>query len=417
MPCSKPASKAITITAVAFFSVITPLEETFASFKWLDIARIYDDYSAIIDFFIYLIIFTGIAQATLGKRFGEKGGKAITTGIGILLAISLAVTEKTMDFNLRAFGPVAACLFVALVGISLFFIAKELGGGSAGAAAVAFIIAYFSLRAVTPAVFNWLADKVPIIHVVLAVAIFVAIYQVIATTLHKMTPGAGALSSVLHEPKEVARRILPGYEKWEQLRLEAATVGRKIEPLLAQEHKESKQIIADLEAAAKLIDEQRESEKARAVIAKHLVDIIPREHHLVQALNAVREIDARIEAFDLSLFGNLRKVYPKLSAKRRDLLKAAILQEREKIGCEEKIKSLSVGAERIATNIVNCLKIAAENLTAGYVEEAKRWIGEAIKYESETTSLLTRIRKLEALLMQLASRQLKEFKLAQAISK
>ena len=44
-------------------------------------------------------------------------------------------------------------------------------------------------------------------------------------------------------------------------------------------------------------------------------------------------------------------------------------------------------------------------------------VGEAIKYESETTSLLTRIRKLEALLMQLASRQLKEFKLAQAISK
>ena len=41
-----------------------------------DMTEFYGKYSNFVDFLLYLILFIGIAQMTLGKRFEGRGGKA-----------------------------------------------------------------------------------------------------------------------------------------------------------------------------------------------------------------------------------------------------------------------------------------------------------------------------------------------------
>ncbi|MCB0749647.1 MAG: hypothetical protein KDC90_19480, partial [Ignavibacteriae bacterium] len=53
------------------------LSEILSPFQSVDISQIYDSYSSIIDFIIYLILFTGLSQVSLGKRLESNGGKAV----------------------------------------------------------------------------------------------------------------------------------------------------------------------------------------------------------------------------------------------------------------------------------------------------------------------------------------------------
>ncbi|MFC1606834.1 hypothetical protein ACFL47_02595 [Candidatus Latescibacterota bacterium] len=50
------------------------VDDLFSPFDGVDFSQTYDQYSSIIDFIIYAIMFVGISQATLGKRFEGKGG-------------------------------------------------------------------------------------------------------------------------------------------------------------------------------------------------------------------------------------------------------------------------------------------------------------------------------------------------------
>ena len=56
------------------------------------IHTVYRKFDVLIDAAIYLVIFLGLAQATIGRKFEyKKGGRAITIGIGIVLAFGLAL--------------------------------------------------------------------------------------------------------------------------------------------------------------------------------------------------------------------------------------------------------------------------------------------------------------------------------------
>ena len=79
---------------------------------------------------VYLVIFTGLAQVTLGRHFGEsRGAKAIVAGIGFLLAVSLAAMETTMGFNITQFGPYAAAILVILAAAVFYKLLNALGVG------------------------------------------------------------------------------------------------------------------------------------------------------------------------------------------------------------------------------------------------------------------------------------------------
>ena len=83
----------------------------------MDFGIWYERYGAIIDFFVYLLLFGGLARVTLEKRFPGRGGQALTLALGLALALALAVAERTMGFNLGSLGPLALGIVLLLLGV------------------------------------------------------------------------------------------------------------------------------------------------------------------------------------------------------------------------------------------------------------------------------------------------------------
>ena len=63
------------------------IENILQPLAWINLSPLYNAYSGLIDFFIYALIFIGAAQTTLGKRFPDNGGRAISIGTGLTLAL------------------------------------------------------------------------------------------------------------------------------------------------------------------------------------------------------------------------------------------------------------------------------------------------------------------------------------------
>ncbi len=163
-----------------------------------DLSKVYDKFSALIDAGIYLVIFLGLAQATIGKKFENKGGKVMVVGIALVLALGLALWERQAGFNLKSFGPIAALILLGLLGFMIWYLLKDVKIpclGEIGKIAIIYIVIYSMFNATVPGIVWWLNTKVPIIGGLLALlflAFFVIlIIQVIRCLMEHVGGGDG----------------------------------------------------------------------------------------------------------------------------------------------------------------------------------------------------------------------------------
>ena len=106
------------------------IEAFFKPFAYLDIEHIYETYHAIIDFLLFTLTFTSIAQATVGKRLSTTAGgpgRSLSVGLGIVLGLSLVLTETALGFSLRSLGPVAALVIGSVAVLLLYRVTRQLG--------------------------------------------------------------------------------------------------------------------------------------------------------------------------------------------------------------------------------------------------------------------------------------------------
>jgi len=71
----------------------------------------YEQYSFIIDAFLFLMIFLGLGQAAFGEHFKNRGGRAVYIGIGLFLSFGLLLWEEQTGFRiLYHIGPLGLIL-------------------------------------------------------------------------------------------------------------------------------------------------------------------------------------------------------------------------------------------------------------------------------------------------------------------
>ncbi len=79
---------------------------------------------------IYLIVFIGLSQTILSKKFQGRGGKAVVISVGLILTIAMITAEKSFGFNIKTFGPVAVWIIIFLISTVLFHTIKHIGAGT-----------------------------------------------------------------------------------------------------------------------------------------------------------------------------------------------------------------------------------------------------------------------------------------------
>lgn len=392
----------LTLTSIAQAGL---LEDAFAPLRDLDVASFYATYSSVIDAIIYCIIFVGLAQVTLGKRFGNtRGGKAVVVGVGLALALSLVIMEQALDFSIAQFGPYAGVMFVILAASVLFYLLKTLGVDNIGSFCTSYVVVYFMLRAVLPSFFYWVQANAPGLHGLIALGALICLFAAVWKLVGGFWPGDGGEASKLRitpfPPRERPT-------KSPRIRAEAGEGFRllqgKLGDIQKQRVKDSEAIIADLNKMVLVVEQHGDTPGSRNFISQTLSrDIIPREHRLNTSLRALRKLYDRVEKLELGMLAQLKNLPP---AKRKAVEKE-IRERLRKLSAEERIKTIEDKMQNHDRLFRSKLKQAVQQVNAGRMDDAKRALLEARDAESHIRELEGEIEKLSVLLRSLASKEI-----------
>ncbi len=376
-------------------------DQSLEPFKGFSMEGLYLEHGPLIDFIIYLFIFVTIAKIALANRFEGRQANMLAGALGTALAVSLALTERKFGFGLRSFGPIAAFVIILFVGFILYMVVHHIGGGRAGSGAIAFVIVYFLMRAVSPILFNWLEEKAPFIHGVLGIAVIIAIWQAFSSFVHLKNP---SLKNVwVRQPASAPESGLTVQELTTEKRL----IRGRLEKITRRERKQSREIIADLKETINIVDEHGNTLHGRNLIAQKLQDIAPREHDILNKLTYLKNLDQWLKKFDFRQLKELREKYTGASKKGKELVRKEILEQRQKLNIEEEIENIDYEVKKYQEDFRHYLNMAINYLNATGFEEAKKWLYKAMDCEKGAASLFKKMKRFEDMLLRLTKIEVK----------
>lgn len=381
------------------YNVIDTLLSPFAG---IDLGQTYDAYTSLIDFAIYTMLFTGIAQATLGQRFTSRGGKAVVTAVGLVLAIGLVISETMLGFNLRSFGPLAAGLFIFLVGFCLYLGIKTAGMDAASASSITFVVVYFSIRAVAPGFFDWMTGNRHIawLHSILLIAVLFSLYKVVRLILPGNKSDLAIGEKIRTGPKEF-------FEHMQAEKQEKDFIGAHLEKITHNAEKTSKKVLEDLQEVRKLIEVFGHSAKGRFLLAKKIQTLTPKEYELARMLKALQERVEKLATFDHTHFEKLKKIWHDLSSDMRKEVEEEIRAEWKKIRAENQLAHLHQAATQYDHHFQHAIRMIIASLKAHRSAEALSWTDEAIKWERHSLQTLVKVGKIEKRLQSYIDHEIK----------
>lgn len=384
----------------------------------LDITGTYERHSSVIDFLLYLILFVGVTQSKLSKRFTGRGGRAVVIAVGLILAIALS----NSPFTIKRMWPVAAAIIISLIVIIVFLTLNKIIRSHAISLSISFITAYFITRSVFPEYFKPLQNEwAGLLHGLFYVAVLIVIFRI----PHTIFPANGKRMKDLakkldREAKSLNKDFFTGrqgkdrvYEKSEEFGREEE-LAKMLEGITKREEKESKQIIQDLQDIRRVIEQYGNSRKAGKLISKKIRDILPKKHDMETKLVYIKEITARLEQFDTSLFTQLRDNYGNLSDQEKKVVREEIEQELEKLKAEKEIiVQLAPMMEQYNHKMEQFLSSAINKLREGDRRRAIACLQEAITHEKGIQDLAQRTSGLERLIRRITEKEFKNIRLSQ----
>jgi hypothetical protein len=371
------------------------IDDLFSPFDGVDFSRTYDQYSSIIDLFIYAIMFVGISQATLGRRFEGKGGKAVVSAVGMVLAIGLTISERTLGFNLRSFGPLAAGLFIFFVGFMIYMGIKTAGMDGASSGSIALVITYFSIRAVAPSFFDWMAGNkyTSWLHAVLLIAVLISVYRIFRLIMPGRDKHLG--KAALKFAKENTKKPQEMLAQLHDEKREKEFIKTRLEKITESAIKNSGQIILELVDVKKLIEQYGGTVHGRYLLARKIETITPKEHQARRLFASIQEMVKKLSEFDHNNFDKLKDQYHKLSHAARKEIHAEFKAEWHKIGAEKDIARHEKELSEYDRNFAHAVSMVIVALKADKIKTAHSWIDEAIKWEKRVHKSFKELEHLE----------------------
>ncbi|MEK7476387.1 MAG: hypothetical protein AAB152_12245 [Candidatus Coatesbacteria bacterium] len=350
----------------------------FDSLKYLDLSGIYAQYSSLIDLTLYFIIFLGLSKFVFDKRFPGRGGKAITIGVGAVLAVSLAVAEGRLGFNLQSFSPIAGLIVILAVGFVLYALWRGMGTPVWISILISLVVMYFGVGSVTPAFLVWVGAHIPLLYVAVVLAIVVLVI-------------AGLFSLMDHIEGSKLSHYLDPAPGWERDPRAKQDVLREEESMLALEQRVGGEVAHGLKESYL----QLARHGAKPVLAERIqsavIDAQDKEHLLMQKLDYLDTVNKKLKAFDLGLFHNLTREYTRLTAAQQPKMRKFIERERSRFFEEADIEDLASKAKAALAEYQATLQRAADELHKNNAPKATEWLKRAVDLEEVVNRMLRKL--------------------------
>lgn len=385
---------------------IFTFNEILKPFEYLDIGSIYNHYSFLIDAIIIFFVLFGVTQVTLGKRFEGRGGRAITIGTALALSAGFLLMEKTMNFSLRSFGPLAVAVILTLVGFVFYRMLISLGFSRTNSICLSYIIDYLSLRLVSPSIFDWIASKTPFINGILGIGFLIAIIKFIFSLFsrHSLKSLSGKLPSNI----DVEGHTEDFDKEIDEDKKEIKTIRSKLIKSTKKEIKDSDEMIETINEMIKLIDEYGTAPHAVKELSENLNKIKDKEHYAMIYFNYINKIMDRIGRFDNDFYTDLKAEYETAQGKEQKRLKKKEIEtEEKKREIEGIIKKIEKHILQQTSEFNQALNYAVQSLKSRNPADAVNYLKTSLKIEQKIKTLYEQMKKLEVDLKKLTRRSIK----------
>lgn len=366
------------------------------SLRGFDLAPFYDAHAAFIDLCIYFMLFAGLAQATIGRHFNSRGGTAVSVAVGFMLAVGLAVSERSVGFNLRTLGSFAAILLIILVGVALFLGLRTAGMQTVGSLGFSVVVMYVALLVVVPQLADLFIahpDIAVVIHVILVIAIGIVVF-----TGFKLLIPAGRQPWNPASLRRPFRPVAPSPEKRTRLASnikEASFIKKKLVTITEAAEQTSQQIQDGMGKLKRLIATRGETLNGRQEIANSLNTISPKENRVFQALQYLKDVVQKLSTFDYRNFIKLREEFRNMPAGDRNQKRQELIDEWKKLGAEQELQRLEQSVAAYDRDFTQAVNMAVQSLKNHRSDEAVRWIDKSVTCEQQVQRILHDIRNLE----------------------
>lgn len=365
-------------------------------FAHWNIGATYERYSAFFDVVVYCTIFIALAHVVFLRRFPGRAGKAMATTIGLALGISLAVAGQQYGFSLRAAGPLAVLLLLLLVGFLIFHTLLHIQVSWTLAVPLTYVIMYLFLRAMSPALFDTVAQTVPFISLLSVLMFLICVWQI---GVHLWPKRYGA--NVAHTSDA---GFVAGLDRKDEER-EVKVEKRVAKHMAPEAYRETSRLENNLEAVQKEMQKDRPEWRAAA---QTLSDIAHRSDEVIQAVDKIRILDRRLKNFDLRELQQLSEYYGQLNDSDKARLKEQIQLERGKIIQEHAINQLAERCENRHGEIRRLLDDAQRACYTGSRDLVRSQVATAMAMEEQQRIDLRSLRNSERRLLDLTRLKLKK---------
>ncbi len=370
-----------------------PIDTLLEPFQGIDIATTYQSHGVLIDFVIYVVIFTGLTRFVFSKRFPDRGGRAITIGVAIALSAGMAVFSSQTGFRLGNLGSIAAILLLALFGVLIFALVKHLGGHTANSGIIAFLAAYMITRAAFPEVYEWAAQAQFARWLDAAVLLAIPVLVVLLVVRNKPAFLQGLGKRLTEIPKN------PQAEQAKREELKGLQTAKQEE---RQAYKDEKHALLAEKATGKDIDTlisilKKEGATPKTVprIRAILAELQREDNELAGTLNRLKAISDKLQQWDITSFHALSDLYNRQNPDERKKLKDAILAERDTIIERRTIQQAEQRVAELRQAYLNQLSQANNALAHQNATEAIGHLSQAKKTQQEAQTLLSQLKHME----------------------
>ncbi len=386
-----------------------------AGFPLLDLKVVYLRWWPAVDFLLFFALFAGVVHATVGRRFDARGGQLVTLALGAVLALGALGFEWAFDINLTALAPVAAVVFLVLLGVSLFWLLRTMGLHAGTSVVGTVVVLAVAVSAISPRFSGALLWLTALLQLG---ALGGAGYLIVSVMFGRGHARAGARLDT--EAKAIASATTDqdrANRRWSDNENRALTeeknaIAKSLRPITKQAQKTAERVLSELQLVKKSLARGPPSEKDRHIIGAALARLRPERTELGTLLDQVKQLDQRLLSFDEKTLPALTARAGPMSPRQRGTLYRLVLEERDKIGIEKKVGYIESFVEKYDAQGVACAQQAADQLVRGDLETAKRWVDAAIGYEEQAIKMIERTRAVERMLQRLTKLELRQLRQA-----
>ncbi len=385
------------------------IDDILKPFERLDISTLYNHYCLIIDGTIFFLIFLGVCRTTIGKRFEGSGGTAITTGLTLALTAAALIMEKSLNFSLRSFGPLAVVIVMLLVGFVFYSILLTVGFSHINALYLAYLVDYLSIRLVSPDIFDWIATTAPFVNGILGIIFIIAL----AKLLFSLLPRSSKKSLSVKCPSGIAAKTdTPDTNK--KIGEDEAGMDKIESKLLRytkKEIKNSDELVETVEEMIRLIDQYGTVPQAVKELSSHLKNIQNMEHYTAAYFSYINKVLDRIGRFDNEFYSDLLADYETAqNSDQKKILKKQITVEKKKREIEEALDDIEHYVARHSRQFNRHLTDAIRQVEDRNPSGAVQYLTSALHTEQKIKQLYEDMRTYESELKKLSTRNLKNLK-------